>query len=347
MTEKFIMAGSTALHVCDSQAGDKCVVLLHGYLESLLVWEDFVPYLYKEVRVVTLDLPGHGISVVTGAVHTMDFLADTVADALKALGIGRCTLVGHSMGGYVALAFCERHPEMLDGVVLLSSTPNPDTPEKAENRRREIALVEAGKKEMLARVAPAAGFAEENRARMRDEIEDLTEQIFVTEDEGIVALLGGMIARRDQNEMLRTSKVPQLFILGRKDGYIPPEAAEKMVAEHPQAQVVWLENSGHMGFLEEPEAAHAQSEGGGVFMRDGRGFGTLGRKYGELQSLIAQKHLATRGRGGQYQRTNMFKGRAHAVLIRRAWAAVQFGRLAAQLIRPAGFTPPSEPIRRP
>ena len=102
MTEKFIMAGSTALHVCDSQAGDKCVVLLHGYLESLLVWEDFVPYLYKEVRVVTLDLPGHGISVVTGAVHTMDFLADTVADALKALGIGRCTLVGHSMGGYVA-----------------------------------------------------------------------------------------------------------------------------------------------------------------------------------------------------------------------------------------------------
>ena len=104
------------------------------------------------------------------------------------------------MGGYVALAFCERHPEMLDGVVLLSSTPNPDTPEKAENRRREIALVEAGKKEMLARIAPAAGFAEENRARMRDEIEDLTEQVFVTEDEGIVALLGGMISRRAPNE---------------------------------------------------------------------------------------------------------------------------------------------------
>ena len=253
MTEKFIMAGSTALHVCDSQAGDKCVVLLHGYLESLLVWEDFVPYLYKEVRVVTLDLPGHGISVVTGAVHTMDFLADTVADALKALGIGRCTLVGHSMGGYVALAFCERHPEMLDGVVLLSSTPNPDTPEKAENRRREIALVEAGKKEMLARVAPAAGFAEENRARMRDEIEDLTEQVFVTEDEGIAALLRGMIERPDRNEMLRRSAVRQLFIFGKHDGYIPLEKAEALAAAHPQARIAWLEHSGHMGFLEEPE----------------------------------------------------------------------------------------------
>lgn len=254
MTEKFIMAGQTALHVCDSEAGDRCVVLLHGYLESMLVWEEFVPYLYKQVRVVTLDLPGHGISVVTGEIHTMDFLADTVAEGLRALGIEHCTLVGHSMGGYVALAFCERHPDMLDGLVLLSSTPNPDTPEKAENRRREIELVRAGKKDLLARVAPAAGFAEQNRVRMQDAIEDLSEQVFVTEDEGIVALLGGMIARRDQNEMLRKTSVPVLFILGRKDDYIPPEAAEAMVAAHPEARVVWLENSGHMGFLEEPEA---------------------------------------------------------------------------------------------
>lgn len=254
MTEKYIMAGTTALHVCDSEAGDKCVVLLHGYLESLLVWDDFVPYLYKEVRVVTLDLPGHGISVVCGETHTMDFLADTVAAAVRALGIGRCTVVGHSMGGYVALALCERHPELLDGIVLLSSTPNGDTPEKAENRRREIALVRAGKKEMLARVAPAAGFAPENRSRMKDALEDLAEQVCITEDEGIVALLNGMIGRKDQNDMLRASSVPQLFILGREDEYIPQEAAERMVAAHPGARVVWLEHAGHMGFLEEPEA---------------------------------------------------------------------------------------------
>ena len=253
MTEKFIMAGQTALHICDSGAGEKCVVLLHGYLESLFVWDDFVPYLYKQVRVVTLDLPGHGISVVTGEVHTMEYLADTVADALRSLGIARCTLVGHSMGGYVALAFCQRHPEMLDGVVLLSSTPNPDTEEKIENRRREIALVKAGKKDALARIAPEAGFAEQNRARMRDYIEDLTEQIFITEDEGIIALLNGMTERKDQNEMLRTTSVPVLFILGRKDPYIPSDVAEAMVAAHPEAQVAWLEESGHMGFLEEPQ----------------------------------------------------------------------------------------------
>lgn len=228
-------------------------MLLHGYLESLLVWEEFVPLLYKQVRVVTLDLPGHGISEVKGEVHTMEYLADTVKAALDALKIERCTLVGHSMGGYVALAFCERYPERLERLVLLSSTPNADTPEKAENRRREIALVKAGKKEQLARVAPAAGFAEQNRLRLKDAIEDLVEQVFLTEEEGIVALLNGMIARPDRNQMLRQSPVPQLFIFGKKDGYIPLEVAEQLAASHPQAQVLWLENSGHMGFVEEPE----------------------------------------------------------------------------------------------
>ena len=104
MVEKFITAGDTPVHVCDSEKGDRCAVLLHGYLESMLVWDDFVPYLYKQVRVITLDLPGHGISVVKGPVHTMEYLADVVKDTLDALGIARCTLVGHSMGGYVALS---------------------------------------------------------------------------------------------------------------------------------------------------------------------------------------------------------------------------------------------------
>ena len=224
------MAGRTALHVCDSQQGERCVVLLHGYLESMFVWDDFVPLLYKRVRVVTLDLPGHGISEVRGECHSMEYLADVVRDALQALGIARCTLVGHSMGGYVALAFCERHPEMLDGLVLFSSTPNADTEEKRENRRREIALVRAGKKEQLARVAPGAGFAADNRQRMADAIADLTEQVYLTEDDGIVALLNGMIARPDRNEMLRRSPVRQLFVFGRKDEYIPAAVAEQLAA---------------------------------------------------------------------------------------------------------------------
>lgn len=248
------MAGSTALHIADSGVGEKCVVLLHGYLESMYVWDDFAPLLTPSVRVITVDIPGHGISEVKGEVHTMDMVADVLHQMLKSLEIERVTMVGHSMGGYVALAFCACYPEQLDGLVLLSSTPNPDTEAKRENRRREIALVRAGKKDALARVAPEAGFAEQNRRRLRSYIDDLTECVHITEDDGIVALLGGMMERADQNEMLRKSAVPQLFILGKKDGYIPVEVAEEIVANHPQAQVAWLEESGHMGFIEEPEA---------------------------------------------------------------------------------------------
>ena len=254
MKEKFLMAGSTALHIADSGVGEKCVVLLHGYLESMYVWDDFAPLLTPSVRVITVDIPGHGISEVKGEVHTMEMVADVLHQMLKSLEIERVTMVGHSMGGYVALAFCARYPEQLDGLVLLSSTPNPDTEAKRENRRREIALVRAGKKDTLARVAPEAGFAEHNRRRLKSYIDDLTECVHITEDDGIVALLGGMMERADQNEMLRKSAVPQLFILGKKDGYIPVEVAEEIVANHPQARVAWLEESGHMGFIEEPEA---------------------------------------------------------------------------------------------
>lgn len=257
MVEKFIMAGDSALHICDSEVGEKCVVLLHGYLENMLVWEEFVPLLYKDVRVITLDIPGHGISVVQGEIHSMDYLADTLAAVLEKLGIAKATIVGHSMGGYIALAFAERHPELTEALVLLHSTPYADSDEKKKNRQREINLIKSGKKELLAHTAPEAGFAVENRNRFRTEIEDLQQTIYLTEDAGIIALLNGMIERKAQSEMLHALGKPILFILGRKDGYIVPEIAEKMVAEHPEAEVVWLENSGHMGFIEESKACAA------------------------------------------------------------------------------------------
>ena len=251
------MAGDTPLHVCDSQEGERCVVLLHGYLESMWVWDDFVPYLYKSVRVVTLDLPGHGISMVKGEVHTMEYLAEVISYALKELGVERCTMVGHSMGGYVALAFCELYPSMLDGLVLLHSHPEADSEEKALKRKREIKLVESGKKELLANMAPAQRFAEQNRRRFSEEIAEQREMVLVTEDEGVVALLRGMGERHDQSEMLRQSPVKQLFVFGRCDEYIPQDVAAEVERNHPQARVVWLEESGHMGFIEQRDECAA------------------------------------------------------------------------------------------
>ncbi|MBR6671948.1 MAG: alpha/beta hydrolase [Alistipes sp.] len=254
MKESFLKIGDATVYVSDSEKGEKCVVLLHGYLESLRVWDDFVGLLTDKVRVVAIDIPGHGRSSNIAPVHTMELMADMVAGVLDALQIDKVTLVGHSMGGYISLAFCAAYAERLEGLVLLSSSPNPDTELKRENRRREIALVKAGKKDMLARVAPEAGFAEMNRDSLRRYINNLVEQVHITDDEGIVALLGGMIERKDQNEMLRNSRVRQLFIMGTHDGYIPVEAAQEFIAKNPQAKVAWLDKSGHMGFIEEPEA---------------------------------------------------------------------------------------------
>lgn len=257
MMEKFMIAGGMALRVADSgETGrGRVVVLLHGYLENLDIWDDVAPLLEGAARVVAFDLPGHGISEVRGPVHTMDFVAGVVHDALVASGVARCTVVGHSMGGYVALALAAAHPEMLDGLVLLSSTPNADSHAKREEREREIAIIEGGKKELLSRTQPGRGFAPGNHRRMADRIEDLAEGVMLTEDEGITALLRGMSARPDMNDMLRVLPVPQLFILGRHDEYITPEVAAAMIERQPQARVVWLEGSGHNGLIEEPRAA--------------------------------------------------------------------------------------------
>ena len=241
------------MHVADTERGEQCVVLLHGYLESMLVWDEFVDLLKRDLRVVTLDLPGHGVSMINGEVHTMEYLADCVALTMDALGIDKYSVVGHSMGGYVALAMLDKYAKHLENITLLSSTTSADSQEKCDRRRREIELIKAGKKNTLARLVPHVGFAAQNVNRLKDYIEDIRELILISEDEGVIAILGGMIERKSRGEQLRDSGIPHLFIFGRHDYYIPQEVADEMIEQDPNAKVVWLEESGHMGFYEEPE----------------------------------------------------------------------------------------------
>ena len=256
--EKFTIANECVTLVCDTQKGDKTVVLLHGYLESLNVWDELTDLIKREVRVIALDLPGHGVSEVVGEVHSMEFLADVVADVMRGQEVERATIVGHSMGGYVAMAMLERHPEMVEGIVMLHSTPYADSEEKKANREREIKLIKSGKKDTLAALTPAQGFAADNVKYFRSDIEGLAEQIYLTDDDGICALLRGMMERPDRSKLLQECKLPKLLIYGCKDNYISREVAERVIGENPDAQVVWLENSGHMGFIEqEDETAQA------------------------------------------------------------------------------------------
>ncbi|MEG2493796.1 MAG: alpha/beta hydrolase [Rikenellaceae bacterium] len=257
LQHKFALANDTAIRFIDSRQGDKVVVFIHGYLETADIWEDILEALKSKCRVIAFDIPGHGISETRHQIHTMEYVADTLQSLLVQLDIKKCTLVGHSMGGYVALAFAKKYNEMLSGLVLFHSTPDADTPEKKANREREINIISSGRKEMLAKSNPGNTFAKVNRAYYSEVIDDLTRNILETDDDGIIALLKGMAQREDMNTFLEEMSQPLMFIFGMADDYIPVSYAKELVARHPKASVVWLENSGHMGIIEDAEASIA------------------------------------------------------------------------------------------
>jgi pimeloyl-ACP methyl ester carboxylesterase len=241
------------IEVCYSDQGEgRCLVLLHGYLERGRIWKSFIGHFPEGFRFIVPDLPGHGDSGTWGRKHSMDELAAAVKAILDAEGIQKVFLAGHSMGGYVTMAFSHLFPEYLYAYSLVHSTPFADTKEKQENRDREISLVLCGKKRQIVLVNIPKAFATENLEKMSTEVEQLKNMAMRSPDEGMVALLNGMKERPDRSAVLKDPKLPLLLIGGMKDNYIPTEVFEKLVALAPHARVLRLENSGHQGFMEEP-----------------------------------------------------------------------------------------------
>ena len=231
----------------------RCIVLLHGYLERGEVWQSFTGQMSGGFRFIVPDLPGHGDSGSWGRVHSMDELANALSTILEAEGIEKVFLAGHSMGGYVCMAFADLYPEKLLAYALVHSTPFADTEEKRENRDREISLVLCGKKRQIVLVNIPKAFATENLDRMSTQVESLKQMALRSPDNGMIALLNGMKERPDRTAVLQNPELPLLLIGGMKDNYIPVEVFEKLVSLAPHARVMRLEDSGHMGFMEEPE----------------------------------------------------------------------------------------------
>ena len=243
---------SGRIHFSDKGTGD-IIVLLHGYLESSEVWNEFEGKLTSKFRVISIDLPGHGISDIYGETHSMEFMATVIRDLLKHLSIKKVFLSGHSLGGYVALAFLELFPEFLSGYALFHSHPFPDSPETLEKRVKEIAIVKAGNKDLMYPDNILRMFAPSNLIIFPDALQRLKIIASRIPGDGIIAVLNGMMIRPSRLSLMEEGIVPCLWILGSMDNYIPCDLIQSNVRLPANAEVAVLKNSGHLGFIEEED----------------------------------------------------------------------------------------------
>lgn len=232
----------------------KPVVLLHGYLESLDVWNEFSNELLPGFRIVSIDLLGHGKTGNVAGVHTMEMMAEAVNQVLEKEKIDKCVMFGHSMGGYTTLAFLEKYPEKLSGFSLFHSHPFADKPATIEKRNREIRLIEQGKKNLVCLTNTTNFFALANIEKFDEELTKIKQTALSISPEGMKAVIEGMKKRKDHSQTLKNAPIPFLFIIGKHDNFIPVDMVSKI--DMPQKnEVLVLENSGHIGFIEEKEKA--------------------------------------------------------------------------------------------
>lgn len=230
----------------DEGIGD-VILLLHGFLENSSMWNDLAPELSKERRVITLDLLGHGQTGCLGYIHSMELMAEVVEAVLNHLKIETFTIIGHSMGGYVALALAENTSKNIQGLCLMNSTAQPDSDERKVNRDRAIAAVKQNHRAFVS-MSVSNLFAPDNRELLKKEIEHTKQEALKTPLQGIIAALEGMKTRKDRTQLLRQSTFNKLLIIGKKD----PVLDYQVLLNH--AQEIGVEiiefSDGHMSHIE-------------------------------------------------------------------------------------------------
>ena len=234
-----------------TQGEGSCVVLLHGFLENSSMWQFLMPLLPKSKKYVAIDLPGHGASECIGFVHSMEEMAEVVNAVLLEIGVRKCTLVGHSLGGYVTLAFAELFPEKFRKGILLHSTAQADSDERKANRDKAIEIAKKNPK-LFARTLFQSLFASEEVIKtFENDIQNQTLEAEKTSAKGIVAALSGMKMRPDREVLLHFASGPFLLIIGNQDPVIPFETyKEQIAARNTEHKIIAC---GHMGHIEARE----------------------------------------------------------------------------------------------
>jgi len=223
------------------------VVLIHGFLENSTMWNELIPEISKRNRVITLDLLGHGKSDCLGYVHSMELFAETIEAILKQLKIRKCILIGHSLGGYIALAFAAKNPQKVKGLCLMNSSSNEDAKERKIIRTRTIEMAHKNFEPLIS-MSIANLFQPENVAIFKNEIENLKKEALQTSLQGYIAAQEGMKIRENRNAILMENSFKKLFIIGKKD---PVLNSDLLVAEAKKTNSEFeILNGGHISFIE-------------------------------------------------------------------------------------------------
>ncbi|MBC7382214.1 MAG: alpha/beta hydrolase [Bacteroidia bacterium] len=231
-------------------SGTQTIVLIHGFCENNTCFNQQVLFFKPTHSVITVDLPGFGGSEVQAGV-TIDEMALEVALVLKHLGVNKCTLFGHSMGGYVTLAFAELYPQVLKGFGLIHSTALPDNTERIEKRKQSIGFIEKNGKEAYINNFIPGLFAENNKSKLY--VQDFINEALTGPQEGITLALKAMMNRPDRIKILEESKIPVFFGIGKNDQLISEDVMLKQASICKQSQVCYLQDSAHMSMVEESD----------------------------------------------------------------------------------------------
>ncbi len=228
----------------------QAIVLLHGFLESSSIWKNFIKPLSEKFTVILIDLPGHGKSDSIAETHSMELMAEVVNELLHFLKIDKAIFVGHSMGGYVALAFTELFEEKVLKLILLNSTTEADNDERIENRNRALQLLKKQKKTFIG-MAISNLFSEKTRLQFLKEIEILKEEAYQFTTKGISANIKGMRDRKDRTEILKKFPRTKWIVCGHEDTIVPISIS-KNIARETNSEIKILPSS-HMSWLENQE----------------------------------------------------------------------------------------------
>lgn len=240
------------------------VVLLHGFGEDGNIWNPQFKKLKQDHFVIVPDLPGSGQSSMLEGECSLDDYAEAVKAIAEKEIFKNATnskktfaLIGHSMGGYITLAFARKYPEVLNSFGIFHSSAFADDEQKIETRKKGIDFItKNGAKAFLKTSVPNL-FSEKTKKEKPELIEKLLNIARHISGEALIQYYGAMIKRPDTTSVLESFSKPILFIIGKHDAAIPLQASLRQCHIPSISSIHILQNSGHVGMWEEPELSNA------------------------------------------------------------------------------------------